>query len=80
MEQHEAQIIWTFEVKVGPGSQLAEVRGGNVIAISDISAILTNRDVALQSVRMLGQQFIEAYLEAMGAGDMRIKIEIVNEG
>lgn len=61
-----AEIRWTFEVKGGPGTNIVETRlwGDRIIVVNADQK--TGKEFARANAPLLGMQFIETFLMAMG--------------
>lgn len=86
-EPKQAVIIWTLEVKAGPGSPITETgKWGAQITVSDLAETATNAEVAMMSAKLLGIQLVESFLVTMGADvrdedfpapkNLRVNVEI----
>ena len=64
------EIEWMFAVKVGPGVPITETSGRHHITVTDIPPDGTNATVAMAAAKLLGVDFIERFLVAMGAAKL----------
>lgn len=62
-----ARIVWTCRVEADPGEPITEVPQWDGRLNIDVADNTTNLVAALMSCRMLSVQFVERFLEAMGA-------------
>ena len=73
-----ATIRWSARVEAEPSSPITETpQWGDLLRMSEVPPGTTNLEFALQTARVLGLQFVERYLQAMGAETTEIGPSIV---